>query len=95
MTDEEKSKAAREKRQGIKVLTLFTQISLSALCPIFLLTMAGIRLDEKFGGGAHWYTLAGVLIGVYSAYRNTYLLIRDTMGDKDEKPKSDGNTDKT
>lgn len=86
MTDEEKSKEAREMRQGLKTLTMITQISLSALCPIFILTLAGIWLDKNYGG-AHWYTLAGVLIGVYSAYRNTYLLIRDTFGEKDERNK--------
>lgn len=75
-------KAARERRQAIKSLTLITQVALSALCPIFILTVAGIWLDDRYGGGNHWYTLAGALIGVYSAYRNTYLLIKDSFTDK-------------
>ena len=82
-------KLARERRQAIKALSLITQVALSALCPIFILTLAGIWLDNKYGGGSHWFTLAGALIGIYSAYRNTYLLIRDSFGekgnDKDEK----------
>ena len=75
-------KRARERRQAIKALSLITQVALSALCPIFILTIAGIWLDNKSGGGSHWFTLAGALIGVYSAYRNTYLLIRDSFTEK-------------
>ncbi len=75
-------KLARERRQAIKALSLITQVALSALCPIFILTLAGIWLDNKYGGGNHWFTLAGALIGIYSAYRNTYLLIRDSFTEK-------------
>lgn len=84
MDEDRVEKLARERRQFIKVLSLFTQISLSALCPIFILTVAGVWLDDNYGGGNHWFALAGALIGVYSAYRNTYLLIRDAFKDKKE-----------
>lgn len=88
MDDNKQEKQATERRQFIKVLSIFTQVSISAVCPIFILTVAGVWLDERYGGGNHWFALAGAVIGVYSAYRNTYLLIRDAFkekkGNKDE-----------
>ena len=94
MDEDRVEKLARERRQFIKVLSLFTQISLSALCPIFILTVAGVWLDDNYGGGNHWFALAGALIGVYSAYRNTYLLIRDAFKDKKENEQPPEKTDK-
>lgn len=66
------------------------QVSLSAVCPIIILLSVGVWPDEKYGDGAHWFAVAGILIGIYSAYRSTYYLIKDAFFDKEER--DDGKT---
>ena len=63
----------------VKASTLILQVGLSVLCPIILLMSLGIYLDDRFCSGSHWFLFGGIICGVYSAYRSTYFLIRDTM----------------
>ena len=77
---------AREFQKIIKAGSLVFQVALSAICPILLLLGAGIWLDERYGNGHHWFVALGIIIGIYSAYRSTYFMIRDALMDKkDEK----------
>ena len=93
-TDEEK---ARDFHRLAKAATMVIQVSLSAICPIIILLSVGVWLDDKYGGGNHWFALAGIIIGIYSAYRGTYYMIKDAFFDKEKKeennveapPKSD------
>lgn len=73
---------AREFRKVIKAGSLVLQVSLSVLCPILLLLGVGIWLDSRYGGGHHWFAALGILMGIYSAYRSTYYMIRDAVMDK-------------
>ena len=75
-------KEARELQKVIRAGSLVFQVALSALCPIFLLLGAGMWLDGKYGNGHHWFAVLGILIGIYSAYRSTYYMIRDAVMDK-------------
>lgn len=69
----------RERNRILKAGTLVLQVALSALCPIILLLSLGIYLDDRFLPGKHVFAVIGIVCGVYSAYRSTYFLIRDTM----------------
>jgi len=81
---EDRENRVKAMRDVVKSMTMVFQLGLSALCPILILVIAGLKLDAKFGNGHHWFTVAGVVCGVYSAYRGTYLMIRDGwMRDKD------------
>lgn len=75
-----------------KAATMIFQVSLSAVCPIIILLSVGIWLDGKYGNGGHWFSVAGILIGIYSAYRSTYYLIKDAFFDKEKKEENDGET---
>ena len=74
-----------ELRNIIKSSSMFFQVSISALCPIILLMAVGIWLDGKYGNGGYWFTAAGIICGVYSAYRGCYYLIKDAWMNKEEK----------
>ena len=74
-----------ELRSIIKSSSMFFQLSISAICPIILLMAAGMWLDGKYGNGGFWFTAAGIICGVYSAYRGCYYLIKDVWIDKEEK----------
>lgn len=82
---ENKEKKAREKRLIFRSLAMITELALSAICPIILLLLAGIWLDGKYGNGGYWFTAAGIICGIYSAYRGVYYLIKDFTVDKKEK----------
>lgn len=83
-----KEEIFRERHNVIKAASMVLQVSLSAICPIIILLSLGVWLDEKYGGGNHWFAAAGIVIGVYSAYRSTYLMIRDAFL-KDKEVKED------
>ena len=74
-----------ELRNIIKSSSMFFQLSISAICPIILLMAFGMWLDGKYGNGGFWFTAAGIICGVYSAYRGCYYLIKDVWIDKEEK----------
>ncbi len=74
-----KEEIFRERHDVIKAASMVLQVSLSAVCPIIILLSVGIWLDEKYGGGNHWFAVAGIVIGIYSAYRSTYFMIRDAF----------------
>lgn len=76
---------ANELRNIIKSSSMFFQLSISAICPIILLMAVGMWLDGKYGNGGFWFTAAGIICGVYSAYRGCYYLIKDVWIDKEEK----------
>lgn len=83
-------KSRTEWNRVIKAGTLVLQVSLSAVCPIILLLSLGIWLDGRYNPGSHVFAVIGIVCGVYSAYRSTWYLIRDTMrlgkDEKEEKP---------
>ena len=75
--DEKKENRAEIRRDLVRSLSMVFQLGLSAICPILILILVGLKLDTRFGNGHHWFTIAGAVCGVYAAYRSTYLLIRD------------------
>ena len=84
MKKDEASKA-KNRQRVLKALTMVFQLALSAVCPIILLILLGTWLDSKYGNGHHIFTLAGAFLGIYSAYRSTWLLLRDNFLKKTEK----------
>jgi len=84
---ENRENRVKAMRDVVKSMTMVFQLGLSALCPILILVIVGLKLDTKYGNGHHWFTVAGVVCGIYSAYRGTYLMIRDGwMKDKSGDP---------
>ena len=84
MSDDRENRAGAM-RDVVRSMTMIFQLGLSAICPILILVLVGLRLDMKYGNGHHWFTVAGVVCGIYSAYRGTYLMIRDGWGREKEK----------
>ena len=80
----------------IKAGTLVLQVSLSAICPIILLLIVGMNIDERVNPESHVFAVIGIICGIYSAYRSTYYLIRDTVkfGESDVKKETDAEKDK-
>ncbi len=78
-----------ELRKIIRSSSLFFQVSISALCPIILLLVVGIWLDGKYGNGGYWFTVAGIICGVYSGYRGCYYLIKDVLLKEEKDVESD------
>lgn len=72
-----KEQEARERRDVMKAFSMVLQVSLSAICPILLLFSAGMWLDSEFGNGSHWFTVFGIICGIYSGYKGSYQLIKD------------------
>ncbi len=85
-------KKTRDFHRVAKAATMVIQVSLSAVCPIILMLSLGIWLDEKYSSGGNWFALAGIIIGIYSAYRGTYYLIKDAFFDKEKKEENNGET---
>ena len=83
MSDDRENRAGAM-RDVVRSMTMIFQLGLSAICPILILVLIGLRLDMKYGNGHHWFTAAGVVCGIYSAYRGTYLMIRDGWGREKE-----------
>ncbi len=79
-----KEQRIKERRDVLKAATAVFQVSISAICPILLLLFAGMWLDAKYGNGGYWFTVAGIICGVYSAYRGCYYLIKDVWLVKEE-----------
>ena len=75
----------KERREVIKAVTMLFQVSISAICPILVLLSVGMWLDGKYGNGGYWFTAAGIVCGVYSAYRGCYYLIKDVWLVKEDK----------
>ena len=85
--DEKNENRSKAWRDVTRSLTMLFQLGLSAICPILILIIVGLKLDQKFGNGHHWFTVAGVVCGIYASYRGTYLMIRDGwMKDQKETP---------
>lgn len=80
-----KEQEAKERRDVIKAASMVLQVSLSAVCPILLLLSVGMWLDGKYGNGGYWFTAAGIICGIYSAYKGSYQLIKDVWLKKEEK----------
>ncbi len=78
-----KEDEARERRKLVKAASMVLQVSLSAVCPILLMLSVGMWLDSEFGNG-YWFTVVGIICGIYSAYKGSYQLIKDVWL-KDEK----------
>lgn len=85
--DEKKENRMQVLRDVTRSMAMVFQLGLSAICPILILIIVGLKLDMKFGNGHHWFTLAGAVCGVYAAYRSTYLLIRENFA-KEKKPEN-------
>ena len=79
----------KEQRDIIKASSMVLQVSLSAICPILLLMSVGIWLDGKYGNGGYWFTVIGIICGVYSAYRGCYYLIKDVWLKEEKNVESD------
>ena len=78
-----------EIREIIKSSSALFQVSISAICPIILLMAVGIWLDGKYGNGGYWFTVIGIICGVYSAYRGCYYLIKDVWLKEEKNVESD------
>ncbi len=88
-----KEQRLKERRDMLKSATMIFELSLSAICPIILLLCVGIWLDGKYGNGGYWFTAAGIICGIYSAYRGTYYMIKGIWLKEDDNVGSDSKND--
>ncbi len=73
-SEEQKRKEDRAVR---KAFVMVLQVSLSAICPILVLLSVGMWLDSVVCPGKYWFTVFGIICGIYSAYQGSYRLIKD------------------
>ena len=52
---------------------LISQLGISMIVPIFLCTLIGVNLDEKYGWAT---TIPLILVGVLAGARNVYALVK-------------------
>ena len=52
---------------------LISQLGISMIVPIFLCTLIGVKLDEKYGWAT---TIPLILVGVLAGARNVFALVK-------------------
>lgn len=58
----------------LRALTMISQVGITMLAPIFLCVYIGLKLDDWFD--TEYLFIIFVLLGVFAAFRNVYLLMR-------------------
>lgn len=64
-----------KKNRGImKGIVLISQLGISMLVPIFLCVFIGQKIDQRLT--KNYFTILFLVLGIATAYRNAYLLIK-------------------
>ena len=59
-----------------KNLALISQLGISMMVPVFLGVGIGLLIDKHFHT---MFSILGLLLGIISGYRNTYLIVKGAM----------------
>ncbi len=69
------------KRSVYKTFSLISQLGISMMVPVIICTIAGVKLDERFGISS---TIPLIIIGVLAGVRNVYALVRHANEDPED-----------
>lgn len=69
------------KRSVYKTFSLISQLGISMMVPVIICTIAGVKLDERFGISS---TIPLIIIGVLAGARNVYALVRHANEDPED-----------
>jgi len=72
----EKKLDSKEKRTIVYMISLISQVGISMIVPIFLCVWIGIKISEY--AQAPIIVLVAILIGCIVAFRNAYILLKQT-----------------
>ena len=73
----------KQNRDVAKALMLVTQLGVNMLVPIFLCLFVGQWLDKKLG--TQFITIVFIFVGILTAYRNFYVVLKPMLKGKKEK----------
>ncbi len=73
----------KKNRDVAKALMLVTQLGVNMLVPIFLCLFIGQWLDKQFG--TQFITIIFIFVGILTAYRNFYVVLKPMLKGKKEK----------
>lgn len=59
-----------------KNLALISQLGISMMVPVFVGVGIGLLIDKHFNT---MFSVVGLILGIIAGYRNTYLIVKDTM----------------
>lgn len=70
------------KKSVYKTFALITQLGISMIVPVFLCTLLGVYLENRFSIPA---TIPLIILGVLAGGRNVYILARHANEDPEDK----------
>lgn len=73
----------KQNRDVARALMLVTQLGVNMLVPIFLCLFVGQWLDKKLG--TQFITIVFIFVGILTAYRNFYVVLKPMLKGKKEK----------
>ena len=73
----------KQNRDVARALMLVTQLGVNMLVPIFLCLFVGQWLDKKLG--TQFLTIIFIFVGILTAYRNFYVVLKPMLKGKKEK----------
>ena len=79
--DDNEKKQSNLPQKVISSLMFVSQIAWIILSPIVFCLAIGYVIDDKVGNTSRIYTLTGILIGLYCAGRNGYMLFKGYIRD--------------
>ena len=74
--------------KAIKNLTYVSQVAFIMMTPILLGIVGGNWLDEKFASSP-WFLIAGIFLGVSSAFLNLYKFVMKVANDNQKEKAED------
>lgn len=66
----------KKKGEMFKNLALISQLGISMMVPVFVGVGIGLFIDKHFNT---MFSVLGLILGIIAGYRNTYLIVKDTM----------------
>ena len=73
----------KQNRDVTKALMLVTQLGVNMLVPIFLCLFVGQWMDQKWD--TQFWTIVFIFVGILTAYRNFYVVIKPMLKGKKQK----------
>lgn len=71
----------REHKQVFKMITLISQVGITMLSSIFICSLIGYWIDNRFG--THSF-IVWIILGIAGGYRAVYFLIKQFISSKKE-----------
>jgi len=80
------------KKSVYRSLALITQFGINMLVPIFLCTMIGVYIGEKYS--INWITIPLFAVGALAGFRNIFIMAKKVYSVTDKKEITETSTEK-